>query len=211
MEKLDYKKKYKNLYIPSTKPVILTVPQMSFIMLDGKGDPNNNLDFEDSVEALYALSYGLKMLPKKGITPEGYVDYSVFPLEGLWWVSEGEFSLTERDNWLWTIMIRQPEFVNEELFQAVKQQVMNKKANKKIGNARLEKFEEGLCVHMMHIGPYSTEPETVEIMESYLNEEGYRETFYKGGRHHEIYLSDPRKAKPESMKTVLRHPIEKTQ
>lgn len=209
MQKLDFKKEYKDLYMPKSVPTIISVPSMMFIMVDGKGDPNNNPDFQDAVEALYGLSYGIKMLPKKGVTPEGYIDYVVAPLEGLWWVSDGEFSLTKRDNWLWTIMIRQPEFVNEELFLAVKQEVEKKKSNKLIGKARFECFDEGLCAQIMHTGPYATEPATMEIMESFMKDNGYKNTFVKGGKHHEIYLSDPRKSNPEKMLTVLRHPIEK--
>ncbi len=210
MTKLDYKKQYKDLYLPSHKePALVTVPTMNFLMIDGQGDPNNNETFQKAVEALYSLSYGIKMLPKKGIVPEGYFDYVVPPLEGLWWIDGEEFSFHKRDNWLWTLMIRQPEFVTLELYEETLNRVKSSKDNESLSKLKFESFEEGLCVQMMHIGTYASEPETVDMMDKYMESNGYRVTFQKGGKHHEIYLSDPNKAKPETMKTVLRHPVEK--
>lgn len=196
--------------MPKAKPAIIIVPPMKFIMVDGCGDPNNNPDFESAVQTLYGLSFGIKMLPKKGVVPEGYIDYVVPPLEGLWWINEGEeFSFEQKDNWKWTLMIRQPEFVTEELFRNAAEDLKHKKKTEGIKEARLEVFDEGLCVQMMHIGPYSTEPETLDVMEKFMMKKGYRATFEKGGKHHEIYLSDPRRCAPEKMKTVLRQPVEK--
>jgi len=205
----DYKKEYKDLYMPKDKPVLIEVPPMNFLMADGSGDPNNNPEFQHATELLYGLSYAVKMSRNKGKQPEGYFEYVVPPLEGLWWIDEGSFSLEKRDNWKWTLMIRQPEFVNEELVQWAVSELMRKKPDLEVKKARFETFEEGLCVQIMHIGPYSTEPETMKKVEAFLLEQGLKDRLASGGKHHEIYLSDPRKSKPESMKTVLRHPVER--
>lgn len=209
MEKLDYKKEYKDLYMPSNKkPVVVDIPRMNFIMVNGKGDPNNNPEFEKAVEALYSVSYTIKMLPKKGIVPEGYFDYVVPPLEGLWWLEGSEeFSFAERENWRYTLMIRQPEFVSEQLFQQCLKEAELKKNNEKLNEVTFGGFIEGPCVQMMHVGPYAMEPETTEIMEKYIVESGYLNAIGHGGKHHEIYLSDPRKGDPAKMKTVLRIPV----
>lgn len=203
----DFKKEFKDLYMPKTKPMLIEVPSINFIMVDGKGDPNNNEAFQQAVEILYGLSYAIKMSKMKGNQPQGYFDYTVPPLEGLWWVSEGPFSLKQRDNWAWTVMIRQPEFVTSEVFNWACNQLKNKKPGVLIEGARFETFDEGLCVQMMHIGPYATEPETMKFMDDFIKGEGLTDRVGKGGKHHEIYLSDPRKSKPEKMKTVLRHPV----
>ncbi|MCX7922536.1 MAG: GyrI-like domain-containing protein [Clostridia bacterium] len=203
----DYKKEFKNLYMPKDKPVLVEVPSINFIMVDGRGDPNNNQEFDEAVELLYGLSYTIKMSKKKGSEPEGYFEYVVPPLEGLWWVDDDKFSFEERDNWKWTVMIRQPEFVNKEVFDWACKEFNIKKPGLKPEKARFEAFEEGLCVQMMHIGPYATEPETVGQMDGFMKHEGLKGRLVDGGKHHEIYLSDPRKSKPESMKTVLRHPV----
>jgi len=206
----DYKKEYKDLYMPKDKPVLIEVPPMNFLMVDGSGDPNNNPEFQHATELLYGLSYAIKMSKKKGKQPEGYFDYVVPPLEGLWWIDEGAFSFEERDNWKWTLMIRQPEFANEEVVRWAANELARKKPELAIEKARFESLEEGLCVQIMHIGPYSTEPETMKKVEAFLLEHGLKDRLTSGGKHHEIYLSDPRKSKPESMKTVLRHPVERS-
>lgn len=203
----DYKKEYRDLYMPRDKPVLIEVPPMNFLMVDGSGDPNNNPEFQQATELLYGLSYAIKMSKKKGKQPDGYFEYVVPPLEGLWWVDEGSFSLEKRENWKWTLMIRQPEFVNAELIQWATNELMRKKPELAINKARFEVFEEGLCMQIMHIGPYSTEPETMKKVEAFLLEHGLEDRLLSGGKHHEIYLSDPRKAKPETMKTVLRQPV----
>ena len=195
--------------MPKDKPVLIEVPPMNFLMVDGSGDPNDNPEFEHATELLYGLSYAIKMSKKKGKQPEGFFDYVVPPLEGLWWIDGGSFSLEKRDNWKWTLMIRQPEFVNVETVQWAVDELARKKPELEINKARFEAFEEGLCVQIMHIGPYSTEPETMKKVEAFLSEHGLKDRLTSGGKHHEIYLSDPRKSKPESMKTVLRHPVER--
>lgn len=205
----DYKKEYKDLYMPKQQPVLIEVPPMNFLMVDGSGDPNNNPAFQQATELLYGLSYTIKMSKKKGRQPEGYFEYVVPPLEGLWWIEEGSFSFEQRDNWKWTLMIRQPEFVNEELVQWATEELRRKKPELATEKARFATFDEGLCVQIMHIGPYATEPETMKKVEAFLLEHGLRDRLTDGGKHHEIYLSDPRKARPETMKTVLRHPVAK--
>lgn len=203
----DFKKEYKDLYMPKDKPVLIEVPAMNFIMVDGSGDPNNNHCFEQAVELLYGLSFTIKMSKMKGNQPEGYFEYVVPPLEGLWWIDEGGFSFEKRDNWKWTLMIRQPGFVNEEVFKWACGELVKKKRELPTENARFEALDEGLCVQIMHIGPYSTEPETMKKINDFVAREGLRDRLGAGGKHHEIYISDPRKSKPENMKTVLRHPV----
>jgi hypothetical protein len=208
MAALDFKKQDKDLYLPPKRPVLIDVPEMNFLMVDGSGDPNSNPEFENAVGALYAMSYTLKMLPKKGIVPAGYVEYSVAPLEGLWWLADGDaFNFTRRGNWLWTVLIRQPDFVTDELVAALLPEVMKKKPNAMLEKLRFQSFTEGLCVQMMHLGPYVTEPGTVECMDVYTKENNLLSRLGQDGKHHEIYLSDPNKGKPENMKTVLRHPV----
>lgn len=206
MSKVDFKKELKEFYVPSSKKAsIVQVPRMKFIMIDGKGDPNTSESLQQSVEALYALSYGIKMLPKKNIVPEGYFDYVVPPLEGRWDTIDGEeFDFTRKDKLKWTIMIMQPEFVTDELFEQVREQVKQKKDNPFLNKARLENFEEGLCAQILHLGPYDDEPSTLDLLEKFIEEKGYKTV--KSG-HHEIYLGDPRRTKPEKLKTTLRYPI----
>ena len=204
---LDFKKEYKDLYMPKDKPILIEVPAMKFATVDGRGDPNNNPRYEQAIELLYGLSYTIKMSMKKGSQPEGYFEYVVPPLEGLWWVDEGEFSLDKRDNWKWTMMIRQPEFVNEVFFKWACEELAGKKPELPIKKAGFWTFDEGMCVQIMHTGPYSTEPETMMKVDAFIMQEGLRDSLGSGGKHHEIYISDPRKSKPESMKTVLRHPV----
>lgn len=183
------------------------MPPINFLMVDGSGDPNHNLQFQQTIELLYGLSYTIKMSKKQEKQPEGYFEYVVPPLEGLWWIDEGSFSLEKRDNWKWTLMIRQPEFVDEELVQWAIKELKRKKPGLATDKARFETFEEGWCVQIMHIGLYATEAETMQKVAAFLRERGLEDRLSSGGKHHEIYLSDPRKAKPETMKTVLRHPV----
>lgn len=177
-------------------------------MVDGKGDPNS-AEFQQAVELLYGLSFTIKMSKKKEQEPRGYFDYVILPLEGLWWISQGGFSFTQRENWLWTVMIRQPEFVDGEVFKWAQEALVRKKPELAVGKAGFQTFHEGLCVQCLHSGPYATEPETMAKLEAFMRAEGWRDLVGAGGKHHEIYLSDPRKAKPESMKTVLRHPVKR--
>jgi hypothetical protein len=212
VEKLDYKKEYKDLYLPGTKPVLIQVPKIAFIMVDGRGDPNlPDGEYSRAMEVLYALTYTIKMSKMGGRAPKGYFEYVVPPLEGLWWYEDGGgFDLKKsKSQFCWTSMIRQPEFVTPELFAAACEAAAKKKPGLDLSKARFSEFEEGLCVQCMHIGHYDAEPETVEKMDSFVNENGYVCDLSDTRRHHEIYLGDPRKGDPEKMKTVIRHPVRK--
>jgi hypothetical protein len=213
MKILDLKKQYKSLYQPSAKKVeIVQVPSLQFVMIDGaieKGsEPGKSPAFAEATQALYSISYTLKFMLKKRKT--NAIDYPVMALEGLWWVQDGVFDITIKDNWFYTLMILQPEVITAEVFAEGLEQVRKKKGDSPfLAKLRLETFEEGLCVQTMHIGPYATEPATVEAMRTFALENGYRDCVGLGGKHHEIYLGDPRKADPAKLKTVLRHPVEK--
>ncbi len=213
MKTLDLKKELKHLYQPSAKkPEILKVPKMQFAMIDGaieKGkEPGNSPGFAVATQALYGISYTLKfMLKKRKASP---IDYPVMALEGLWWVEDGFFDITVKDNWFYTLMILQPDIITKDVFTEGLEQVRKKKGDSEmLSKLRLANFEEGLCVQIMHIGPYATEPATIERMRAFAAENGYRDRVGPNGKHHEIYLGDPRKAAPEKLKTVLRHPLEK--
>ncbi len=205
-DKFDYKKEYKELYQPKSKPSIIDVPEMNFIMVDGKGNPNGK-EYQKAVELLYGLAYTIKMSYKGDKNIEGYFDFVVPPLEGLWWVEDDRFDLSDKDNWVWTAMIRQPEFVTEEVFQWAIGSLKKKKPELQVANAYLGKFNEGLCVQMMHIGPYADEPETVKIMHDFMKESNLKDETGKVRKHHEIYLSDPRRTTPSKLKTIVRHPV----
>lgn len=209
IRKLDYKKKYKELYQPKLVPSVVDVPLMQFIAIDGKGNPNDeNGEYQGAVEILYALSYAIKMMPKSGNTPSGYFEYVVPPLEGLWWLAESkEFDYNSKSELFWTSMIRQPEFVTDELFTTACEVTAKKKPHLDLGGARLIAFTEGLCVQCMHQGSFDDEPATLKNMEAFMAEHGLQSDLSDTRRHHEIYLSDPRKVDVLKMKTVLRIPV----
>ena len=206
MEKIDFKKTLKDLYLPSQKNFsIVDVSKMNFLTIVGKGNPNTSTDFQGSAEALYAVSYAIKMSPKKGNTPKGYFEYVVPPLEGLWWISGKEFSLNEKDKFEWKLMIMQPEFVNEEIVKLAIESSKKTKSISSIDKIGYGPYEEGLSVQILHIGSYDAEKETIKKMKSFIKENNLVEN----GLHHEIYLSDPRKTSPDKLKTVLRQPVKK--
>jgi hypothetical protein len=214
MKTLDLKKQFKHLYQPSAKKVeIVQVPALQFAMLDGaieKGsEPGSSLSFAEATQALYGISYTLKFILKKRKT--NAIDYPVMALEGLWWVEDGMFDITVKDNWFYTLMITQPDVITRELFDEGLEQVRKKRGDSPaLSQVRLACFKEGLCMQTMHIGPYATEPATVDRMRLFATENGYQDCVGPlGGKHHEIYLGDPRKADPAKLKTVLRHPIRK--
>ncbi len=210
MTKLDYKKKYKDLYQPSAEPSIIEVPQMLFIAVDGEGNPNTCSKYKEAIEILYGLSFTIKMSKMSGSQPEGYFEYVVPPLEGLWYADGMDFNginVTDKDKFKWISMIRQPEFVTESVFENAKSLLSKKKPHLDLSKARLMKMTEGLCVQIMHIGSYDNEPESIEKMIKFADENGYSDDFTYNRFHHEIYLSDPRRCAPESLKTVIRHPI----
>ncbi|NMA15390.1 MAG: transcriptional regulator, partial [Clostridia bacterium] len=206
----DFKKEYKDLYLPKNKPGIIDVPEMRFIMVDGKGDPNTSAFYKEAVEVLYGLSYSIKMSKMGSAQPAGYFDYVVPPLEGLWWFEDNFFDgsvIGRKDEFSWVMMIRQPDFVTPEVFETAKASLSKKKRGIDTSIARLEDFSEGLCAQVMHIGPYDDEPATVTALEEFIESQGYRTVMSGLRQHHEIYISDPRKTAPEKLKTVIRHPI----
>jgi hypothetical protein len=206
LAKIDFKKDYKDLYLPKTKPMLIDVPEMKFIMVDGTGDPNSE-DYQQAVGILYALTFTIKMSKMSGKQPPGYYEYVVPPLEGLWWVSGGAFSFDQRDNWLWTSMIRQPEFVTPAVFDWAVEECGRKKPELELTRARFLSFTEGLCVQVLHVGPYADESCSVELMKALMVENSLIDETGSERKHHEIYLSDPRKTAQEKLKTVLRHPV----
>lgn len=211
-EKLDYKKAYKDLYQPKAKPSVTDVPEMIFIAVDGSGDPNTCAEYKEAIEILYGLSYAIKMSKMNGTQPEGYFEYVVPPLEGLWYADGVDFdgiNVTDKNKFRWISMIRQPEFVTEDVFEQARISLKKKKPDLDLSKARLMKMTEGLCVQIMHKGSYDDEPATIKTLKDYVNANGYAEDFSEGRFHHEIYLSDPRKCAPEKLKTVIRHPVKK--
>lgn len=206
MEKLDLRKQYKWLYSPSAKKVEwVDVPPLLFARVDGAipagVGPGDSLDFQEAVAALYGISYTLKFMIKK--RAEYPIDYPVMALEGLWMTESGGYDTAAREAMSYTVMIMQPDFVTPELFEAARAQLLRKKPGPGAARLRLEAFHEGPSLQIMHIGPYATEPETVARIDTFAGEHGYA----RRGRHHEIYLSDPLRAAPEKMKTILRHPV----
>jgi hypothetical protein len=204
MSKIDFKKELKHLYRPSSKEfVVVDVPPMNFLMIDGHGDPNTAQEYQDAVETLYAVAYKLKFTSKKELGK----DYVVPPLEGLWWAEDMEAFTAARDKsaWDWTMMIMQPEWITQEMVEEAVKQV-EKKGLPALSKLRPETYHEGLAVQILHIGPYDDEGPTIAKMhQEFMPENGYE----PAGKHHEIYLSDPRKVAPEKLKTVLRQPVRK--
>ena len=200
MAKIDFKKELKHLYRPPSKKfTIVDVPQMNFLMIDGHGDPNNNPDYQAAVEALYAMAYSIKFAAKS----QG-VEYGVLPLEGLWWAEDvNVFTLQNKDQWDWTMMIMQPDMVTGAMVEQARQDVARKKTPSALTKLRFEAYQEGLSVQIMYFGAYADEGPTVAKMHSYIQECGYMPV----GKHHEIYLGDPRKTAPEKLKTVIRQPV----
>jgi hypothetical protein len=202
MGKIDYVKELKHLYGPSAKKVeIVQVPQMLFLMIDGEGDPNRSLAFKDAVESLFSLSYTLKFMVKKG---DPGVDYGVLPLQALWWSDDmSAFTTGNKDLWKWTVMIMQPEFITTAMVEEAKKQVQRKKKLDSLSRVRFAAFTEGKAAQTLHIGPFSEEGPTIERVHSFIESSGSQRI----GKHHEIYLSDVRRAAPEKWKTIVRQPM----
>ena len=209
MEKIDYKKQQKELYCPKIEPVLITVPEMCFIAVDGRGSPNDpDGDYQVAVETIYALAYTIKMAPKSGIAIDAYSEYVMPPLEGLWWLDDGaKPDFRDKSRYCWTSMVRQPDFVTQALFELAKTLVKKKKPLLDTGKASRITFTEGLCVQCMHIGPFDDEPATLEKMKRFIAERGLACDLSDIRKHHEIYFSDPRKSDISKMKTILRYPV----
>ena len=206
----DYKKEYKEFYMPKGRPSIVTIPKMNFIAVRGQGDPNTeDGDYKAAIGLLYGIAFTIKMSKMGSRQIEGYFDFVVPPLEGFWrqdGIDGVDYS--RKEDFQWISVIRLPDFVTEDDFHwAVKEAALKKSQD--FSKAEYLTIEEGLCVQCMHIGPYDNEPETVVLMDQYLKENGYENDFSDERWHHEIYLSDARKTTPEKLKTVIRHPIRK--
>ena len=201
MTKIDYKKELKPLYSPSAKEAtVIEVPATSLLMIDGAGDPATSKEYMDAIRTLYPLSYTLKFMVKKS---RG-VDYGVMPMEGLWWADDmGAFMENNRDLWMWTSMVPQPEFITGDMVKQAMEQVEKKSNPPALSKVRFELFNEGSCAQIMHIGPYSAEGPTIKKLHDFIEAKGYE----RSGKHHEIYLSDPRRSAPEKLKTIIRQPI----
>ncbi|HBH29982.1 MAG: GyrI-like domain-containing protein [Desulfofustis sp. PB-SRB1] len=200
MEKRDLKKELKHLYKPSAREVsVVEVPPMNFLMIDGAGDPNNSETFSEAVTMLFSVSYAVKFMIKKGSLA---IDYGVMPLEGLWWADDmSAFTVEDKSAWYWTLMIMQPEFVTSELIDEAMAEV-EKKKKLVLDGLRFETFTQGQCAQILHIGPFSEEGPTIDKVHRFIDARGVRR-----GKHHEIYLSDIRKAAPANWKTVIRQPF----
>ena len=204
----DYKKEYKEFYMPGKKPSIVEVPAMNYIAVRGEGDPNEEGSaYKAAIELLYGIAFTIKMSKKGDHRIEGYFDYVVPPLEGFWW-QEGVQGVdyAHKEDFQWISVIRLPDFVTEEDFRWAVAEAEQKK-QKDFSKVEFLHYEEGLCVQCMHIGPYDDEPETVALMHRYAEEQGYTLDITDSRMHHEIYLSDARRVAPEKLKTVVRHPI----
>jgi len=201
MNKIDFKKELKHLYNPSAKAaVVVDVPPLNFLMIDGQGDPNTAVAYKEAVEALFSLSYALKFMVKKELG----VDYAVMPLEGLWWVEDmSRFSLNDKSAWQWTAMIMQPEYIVADLVEVARTQLARKKKLPALPRLRLETLHEGQAAQILHLGPYAAEAPTIEKLHQFITAQSGQRL----GKHHEIYLNDPNRTAPEKLKTVIRQPF----
>ena len=201
-KKVDFKKTIKHLYNPPIAGFhLVDVPKMNYLMIDGKGNPNTSTDYQQAVEALYSMAYGVKFTLK----PRGF-DHVVPPLEGLWWMENmNDFNLANKEFWEWTMMIMQPEWVVSEFVESVREAAYKKKKNSSLMRVRFDAYEEGLAVQILYTGPYEAEAPTISAMHNFMKTNGYQLM----GKHHEIYLGDPRKTLAEKLQTILRQPIRK--
>lgn len=207
----DYKKEYKEFYVPPKKPTIVTVPPMNYIAVRGRGNPNEEgSEYKQSISLLYAIAFTIKMSYKGPYSIEGYFDYVVPPLEGFWW-QDGNLTIdySDKEGFNFISLIRLPDFVKKKDFDwAIKE--ATKKKNTDFSKVEFLTYDEGLCVQCMHLGSYDDEPATISLMTEYAKQNGYELDITDARFHHEIYLSDPRKCAPEKIKTVIRHPIKKS-
>lgn len=204
MDKVDYKKRLKDFYQAKVnKPVVVQVPKMNFIMIDGKGDPNTSKEYIDAIQTLYPVAYTIKFTSKLGYGK----DFGVMPLEGLWWTEDmTDFSAENKSNWLWTAMIMQPDVVNEDLYNKAVLQVREKKNPKSLDKLRFASYDEGRAAQVMYVGPYSDEGPTILRLHEFIKEQG-GSLDDSNKHHHEIYLGDPRRTDPSKLKTIIRQPF----
>jgi hypothetical protein len=202
---IDLRKQFKHLYQPSARQFsIVDVPPLNFLMIDGAGNPNTAQEYKDAVEALYGLSYTLKFGVKQGKYGKKAYDYPVMALEGLWWMDDmREFSLDRKDDWKWTMMIMQPDIITPDQVELARADLIKKKNPVAASQIRFESYHEGLSAQIMYLGPYADEGPTIQRLHAFIHESGHQ----LRGKHHEIYLSDPRRTAPEKLKTVIRQPM----
>ncbi|MDP4128097.1 MAG: GyrI-like domain-containing protein [Bacillota bacterium] len=203
--KHEWKKQEKNLYLPKQKPELITVPEQKFFMLKGEGNPNGE-EFSEEIGVLYSLAYAIRMMPKQGYIPEGYFEYTVYPLEGLWDLTEEgkKLDTLDKNELLYTIMIRQPDFVTDEVVERAFETVRKKKPHPLLNQVTFGIVEDGLSVQMLHVGSYDNEPQSFELMKEFILNHDLEITSLQ---HREIYLSDVRKVEPANLKTVLRYRV----
>lgn len=200
MAKLDYKKIYKSLYKPGDKPEIVDVPTFTYLMIDGKGDPNTSPAYSEAVSALYKFAYAIRFYMRD----EKSVDFGVMPLEGLWWVKNIDlFSYDDKNNWFWTMMILQPESVTPEVVDTIRPMVIAKHKIRQLDSIRFETYSEGTSAQVMHHGPYATEKPSIDNLHAFIAAQNYQPHL----KHHEIYLNDPNRVAPERLLTILRQPV----
>ncbi len=205
MQQLDLKKQYKHLYQPSARAFsVVDVPPLNFLMIDGAGDPNTSADFQAATAALYTLSYTLKFGVKQGKYGAAPCDYPVMALEGLWWAEDMRaFSLERKGDWLWTLMIMQPDIITPEMVAAARTEAAKKKDLPALSKVRFEQYHEGLSAQIMYVGPFKDEGPTIARLHAFIQAGGHQ----LRGKHHEIYLGDPRRTAPDKLKTVIRQPM----
>lgn len=203
----DFKKEFKEFYLPAATPTLVTVPVMSFLAVRGKGNPNEESGaYKQALEQLYGIAYTLKMSYKSDYRIKGFYEYVVPPLEGLWWAENGEIDYAHKEGFCFISMIRLPDFITEKDVQwAISEATRKKKMD--FSQVEFLRYDEGLCVQCMHIGSYDDEPATIKSMVEYAQSQGYQIAIDTNRRHHEIYLSDPRKTSADKLKTVIRYPI----
>lgn len=203
--KFEWKKQERNLYLPKKKPELVIVPRQKFFMISGKGDPNSK-EFSEKIGILYSLAYAVRMMQRKGYTPEGYFEYTVYPLEGIWDLTEEgrKSAILKKDELLYTIMIRQPDFVTEEVVNKAFEIVRKKGSNPLLDEVTFEAMEDGLAVQMMHVGSYDEEPQSFQQMKNFIRENNLEIVTLK---HREIYISDSRRTEKSRLKTVLRYQV----
>jgi len=201
MTKIDYRKEFGDWYTASTsKPKLVMLPVLNYLMIDGKGDPNTALEYQQAVEAIYPVAYGIKFKVKR----DTGIDFGVLPLEGLWWVPDMDlFSTSSKDDWFWTAMILQPPVVTREIFSETIAEVRKKKDLPALDKVRFESYHECQTAQIMHIGPYADEAPTIRKLHEFILSQGYM----LDGKHHEIYLGDPRRSSPEKLRTIIRQPF----
>lgn len=207
MDSIDYKKE--KYYKAKTTPEFTEIPKMLFVMVDGKGAPestNGETEFQSAMQAMFGIVYTIKFWGKKHPTPDNYSKFTLAPVEGLWWIKgTHQFDMNKPESWQWTVMLRVPEFITPDFFNEVVNDCIDKKQSDIYKKARLEYYQEGLCVQLLHVGPYDQEAENIKKLHTFAKANGYALT----GKHHELYFGDPRLTSPEKLHTILRNPVRK--